>query len=339
MISLEEYVIDSKLENYLLNDLMLGLDCRMSMQPQIFGVSESLGNFLNCHKAVYKISKYLHDNIDEDDVALKPEEDKEIIINTEDCDCYCKSVTILLSYTENESSAGFLKVDNEGNVTMHLEIHYTFKIYIENIEGIILHELLHGYEEYNRKKNNKRSLFDEITDEYYNAREKLKSNVDLTRHIAELKYIFNPKERNANFGTLEKSIKELIDKLDPSRFRSSYSKIKKQLQESDIWKRYFEFNKFILNLNNYSDKELEAAYYYVVTDDKKRAKDLSDHIKKIKSGEKDNYKVIKPAKEIRKEVKTVWNKFINKFNQLFAKIYCEHVLDKKEFGISAWEFK
>ena len=329
MKNLSEYIIESKIENYLLDDLITSINCRLSCNPfRYFNeIHESLGNFLNCKNVVNEISDWLLKNINELDIEnIK---DKTINIDVSKCDTWCKNVEIILNGTTEKYSGGTLYADKNGNVKIHLELNKYFKIEIDDIEGMILHELIHGYEEYNRKLNDKVSLFSELSDEYYNAKDKIKRRSEDIQNLAVMKYFFNPKERNANFGALEKDIKNLIDKLDPKRERINLNNIRKELKESEVWKRYFDFEKFLLDINKYSDKSLESAYYDAVTDEDKAKQDLENHINKIKSGESDkDFKKIKSAKEIRKEAENVWNIFNRKFNQLFSKIYCKHILVK-----------
>lgn len=325
MKDLEEYIIDSKLENYLIDSLLFYIDCRKYTQPQFFGIFEHNGVFINYDKTLAKVSNFLIKHVDETDI-----QSNEYIIDVSDCEVFFDKVKIILNKTNDNNTGGLLKVSDK-QITIHLELNYKFKIDINDVDSIILHELVHGYEEYNRITNNKKSIFDEISNEYYNSQYWLGSRVDSVRNIAVLKYFLNAKERNANFGTLEKEVKHLIEKINPGRTRNDYGIIRNELKKSDIWSRYFEFGKFVANIDNYSDKELESAYYNVVVNIEKQYDDIRKSIENIKSGTKENLKYVKPASKIRKEIKTIWNKFINKFNILFAKIYCEHYINKHEF--------
>ena len=166
MKSIKECIFEIRLEDYFINDVIEEIKCRLSCNPFEYftEIHESLGNFLNCKNVVNEISDMLLQNIDESNIENI--EDETINIDVSKCGAWCKKVKIILNGTSEKYSGGILSVDKDGNVEMHLELNKYFKIEIDDIEGLILHELIHGYEEYNRKINQKPSLFSELSEEF-----------------------------------------------------------------------------------------------------------------------------------------------------------------------------
>lgn len=335
MKTLKETILLYEIENILLDNLIYSLKCRMNCQPQIFGIYEGLGNFLNCGKVLDVISKYFVEEIDE----TKLEKDKEVSIDVSNCEAFCKVIHIKISDIDSKDfSARLVKLNKSGDIWIDIEIDFSFKIKLEDFEGMILHELMHAYEEFNRISNDKKSIFDELTIEYQNAKRHLSRKSEDIQLISSLKYYIDYIEQRANFGTLEYDIKKLIEKIDPERTRMRTNKIKEELKNSGIWKKYFDFYELTLRLDDFSDKILENAYYIVTTSDDEQIEYLKNHIENLKKGlESKKYKVIKKAKDIRKEIKSKTGRFINKFNTLFAKIYCEHILNNKDIGITSYK--
>lgn len=338
MKSLREYVFNNEFESYLIDDLILSIECRKAFDAIALGMPtsftipllfETLGEFLNCGNVVHEIWKKIDEELDEENISSFEDEPKKLDIDVEKCESYCKTVHLTISYTDDNFSGGTYKSTIDGDVYMTLKLNRYFKIEMAEVQGIILHELLHGYEEHNRQKRGKISLFDELSDRYKNARDKLSINNNLTRMIAQLEYQMHKSERNANFGKLKTDIENIINKLNPtSSGKIPTDKIKDELNKLNVWKNYVEFGKFVLEIDDIPDKTLENEYYFVVTDKAKKKEDLDNDIAQRRQGLKPkNYKRIKTAAKIRSDAKNKWFEFIKKFNQLFTKIYCEYVLD------------
>lgn len=338
MKSLREYVFDSEFESYLIDDLILSIECRKAFDaialgmPRSFTIPllfENFGEFLNCGNVVHEIWKNIDEELDEESISSFEVEPKILDIDVKKCQSYCKTIHLTINYTDDNFSGGTTKSTIDGEVYMYLKLNRYFKIEMAEVQGIILHELLHGYEEYNRHKRGKISLFKELSSKYQNAKDKLNINNNLTHMLAQLEYQMHKSERNANFGKLKTDIENVINKLKPtSSGKIPVDKIKEELNKLSVWQKYVEFGKFVLEIDNISDKTLEDEYYFVVTDKNKRKEDLDNDIAQRRQGLKPkNYKRIKTAAKIRSDAKTKWFHFNKKFNQLFTKIYCEYVLD------------
>lgn len=329
MKSLQEYMISQKLEQYLLEDAVLAAQCLFNVEfvwdinydiPKVF---ESLGRFNNCGQVLHKISSYISNNITED--TLDEYDGKTETFDVSDCDAYCKTVQITFKKLMSEKSEGaFESIDKQGNVKIVLK--YSIGLDMHDIEGAILHELLHGYEEWNRLNKGRKSIFAEFGQEYENSKKNLARDTEIEKPLAVLKYFYNPKERNAFFGMLEHDVEKIVKNLKPTRSNLKYSEAIEQIKKVNHWKEFFRLVEFACQMDSYSDRQIERAYYNVVKSSKDISKELRDHIDKIKQGNPDNdYFVIKSAKDIKKEINRKIYKFQNKFNTLFSKVYCNCV--------------
>lgn len=337
MKSLKEFIIDKKLENYLFEDAQLALQCYCNMSPHIYGVRhydydiifESLGRFENCGRVAREVVDTLVSKEINHDEFVKADKDKKydsFTIDVSKFDAFCKKIHIdIIKISDNENCyASMSKTTKDGQIYMSLFLNNLYPAYIDELYGIVLHESLHGYEEWNRLNDDKESIFNELSNEYRNAKTRINVNYDPANMIVIMKYYFDSKERNAFFSGLYDDMKAIITKVKPTKDDFKLNEIKEVIKKKHPWNKYFEFEKFMLTINEYSDKSLEETYYSILTDKEKISDDIKKDMERIRKGEpKVKYKFIKSASEIRKEVKAKWNVFNKKFNQLFVKIYCE----------------
>ena len=141
MKSLNEYVLESKLEENILNRIYFHTCVEFKLNNSLYPyIVESLGKFDNAGKVV----KHIID-------TLKTNFESQIIDCTND-NVYFKYINIELNAGENGYGTYLKFKDN----TIYLEIGAKSKDYlIENIDRYtetIIHELLHGFEDYNRIK-------------------------------------------------------------------------------------------------------------------------------------------------------------------------------------------
>ena len=296
-------------ENYLLERLCThcslefklmngkGLDPRFKFYQSIY---ESLGKFDNAGKVVEHIIKELQNNFTSQKIDCKNDK------------VYFDFIDITL-YNNNYGGAAYLKYKDD---TIYIEIYSKnlneFNDHLENYERLILHELLHGYEDYNRIKFGKESIFDLYNNDYKNAFKNLNNIDDIKMYFSRCKYFLNTQERNAYFSSLENSIKKLLKTNNYYLDKFDYNKFINDLKEIDTWKIYFGLFIFIEKLKQYQDKNVQ--------------KYIEDSYNKLYTP--------KTYKEICKELTYKWKKFDSKFNQLVPKILCNNLTIKESRNYS-----
>lgn len=294
MKSLNEYVLESKLEENILNRLYFHTCVEFKLNNNLYPyVIESLGKFDNADKVV----KHIID-------TLKSNFESQTIDCTND-NVYFKYINITLNTGENGYGTYLKFKDN----TVYLEIGTKSKDYlIENIDRYtktIIHELLHGFEDYNRIKNTGQGIFAYLNDKYKNSFANLNSQNDVKMWLSRCIYLLNDQERNAYLSQLETDIESLF-KNDNIRIEDfNYSKFKDKLKSTSIWKEYFKLSIFILKLKNskFSDEQKEY----------------------VENTWSQLYNENKTFNQIIKELYANWEKFEKKFEQLVPKIICKYI--------------
>lgn len=308
MKPLNKYVLEINYENYLLEQLCThcslefkfingkGLDPRFVFYKSIY---ESLGKFNNAGKVVKHIIKELTNNFTSQKIN-------------------CKNDNVFFDYidieinNEHNGNGSYMKYKDH---TIYMKL-YSLNVeeFMENIDDyeiLFLHELLHGYEDYNRITFGKDSIFNLIGDEYMNSFKNLNNSNDLKLYLSRCKYFLNPQERNAYFSSLESSIKKLLKSGNYYLDKFDFNKFKEDLKHTDIWKIYFDLFIFIEKL-----------------------KTLSQHKEIIEITYNKLFKDNKSFKNIIKELQNKWRKFNSKFNQLVPKILCDNlqIKESREFS-------
>ena len=297
-----------KLENYLFDRLFThislelkfengkGLDPRFSFYNSIY---ESLGKFDNAGKVVSHIIKELKNNFNSQ------------IIDCSKDNVFFNKISIEIN-NEHNGSMSYIKYANDIiYVNLYSSNIDDFLININEYEKLMLHELLHGYEDFNRIKNGKDSIFDLVDKSYTNAFRNINNGNDLYMYLSQCKYFLNAQERNAYFTSLESSIKKLLNSGNYTLDKFDYKKFKNDLKNTDIWKIYFDLFIFIENLKTLSEnKDIIKKVYYNL------------------------FKEEKTFKEIYNELIYKWEKFNSKFNQLVPKILCNNIniKENREFS-------
>lgn len=328
MKTIQEFIIDNKLEKYLLENLNILLELyRQQIYPE-HQITESLFfealSQLDNLKGLYEyIANYIIDKIPSDF-----KDGSTFTINVSKINSYFKYV--ILKIYRYDLEASYVKSKREGNkIYIELKLPIDFKNLNNKISALILHELLHAYEDCQRKSQGKLSIFDELTEEYRTAFQ-YKNHKDLTtRQIAILKYFFNPKERRAYISTLEIDIENIIKKhkeLSLTNFKPS--DILNKLKKETIWKNYFDFGKFVLDdLNNIDDYKLEEAYYRATIPDEQKSKEGLELLNNARKNgikfPKQEFKI--KANEIREECRNTYEKFNKKFSVVFLKVLSNYL--------------
>ena len=253
-------------------------------------VVESLGRFNNCDDiAEFVCHKIFVDN----DIETNHKYD------VTKYDVFFKYLIVdEYEETNNTSEATFNNIDND-TVHISLSINKNDNIGLK-IENLIIHELLHAYEAYNRMKHNDELLYD---DYYINSYYKRNSFFEVSRYLAKCGYFFNEHEQRAYFSGLYNIIKEIINKNNITRKNFDYDKIIIEIKKDSVWKDYFDTGTFMMKIINkeFSEKEMQEIL--------------------------NTYKLIAnknvTMKELRKDINKKWKKFFSKFNQLVPKIICD----------------
>jgi len=309
MQSLNNYIIETNIENIFLDklcnhiSLSLYIKYGYGIYPYV-SLYESFGNFKNTHKVLYHIIE-----------VLKNEFKSQEIDCTND-NVFFKKIKIDI-VNEDYISASYLNINND---KIDIEILCLDKeMFIDNIEEyteLILHELLHGYEDFNRKTTNKPDIFQLWNVDYEKSYLNINNFDKIKRYISRCKYFLNSQERNAYFSSLELSIKKIIKDYHITADNLDYEKFKHGIKRETLWEIYFDLGTFILGLNNINNeykKEIEKQYNSL-------------------------YNTNKSFNEIKKELNNKWKKFDHKFNQLIPKILCKNI-QIKEFKNSSFSLK
>ena len=317
MKSFTEYTADSLLEKYLLNEVCIAIEYYKHFNTS--NIYEYHEKFENYDLVIKKISEHILKEID-DFNDLKNKDGHTFKIDCSDCNAYCSLIEITIKYSKDGQLNAYAKPSKNDIIDLTLCLTDSYDIDMNLLEGIILHELLHMYENNQRLKNGKLDIFSELSDAYYNAQQHISKNFDPDKAIVTMKYYLDPKERNAFFAMLENDIKRVCKKVIPSKDDYKVSSVINEIKKIPSWQRYFEFCKFATEIRSYTDKQLQQSYYRAINTIEKQHKDLNDKITYHKEITYD-----KSASEIRKEIKGKYEKFVKKFNQLFPKVYYDYL--------------
>ena len=298
MKSLSQFIVEDKFDNYILNDYENLYKCYTNLVFNfIYEELSQLDNFKEIFTLVYKfIKKNIKDNFDNN---------QQYTINVSKANGFFKYVILKLIHDKGLYASYDKSISNGEKIYIELHLPNNWEELTFNIGGLFMHELLHAYEDIQRKQNNKPSIFDEIGLEYRNAMFNINHPNENVKQFAVLKYFFNPKERRAYISTLELDIDKVVKNSKASIVNFKPSEILQKLKKDTIWKKYFEFGKFVASINNIEDKDLVNAYY---------------HITKEK----------KSVNEIKEESKNIFEKFNKKFSVVFLKVLGKYIQQNLE---------
>ena len=305
MITLNNYIIENELEENILNRLYFHTCIEFKLDHNLYPyVVESLGKFDNAGKVVKHITDTLKTNFESQ------------VIDCSNDNVYFKYINIKLN-TNEKGYGSYLKFKDD---TVYLEIGANKEYFNENIDRYvktIVHELLHGYEDYNRIKNTGQGIFAYYNDKYKNSFNNINSQDDLKMWLSRCNYFLNSQERNAYLSQLESDIESLFKNEHITIEDFNYTKFKDKLKNSFMWKEYFKLSIFILKLKNAK----------LTNKEKKHVENLWAQL----------YNEKKTFSQIIKELYNNWEKFEKKFEQLVPKIICSYIetnLKEVAFDIS-----
>ena len=305
MITLNNYIIENELEKNILNRLYFHTCVEFKLDHNLYPyIVESLGKFDNAGKVV----KHIID-------TLKTNFESQVIDCTND-NVYFKYIDIKLN-NNGKGYGTYLKFKDD---TVYLEIGANKEYFNENIDQYIktiVHELLHGYEDYNRIKNTGQGIFAYYNDKYKNSFNNINSQDDLKMWLSRCNYFLNSQERNAYLSQLESDIESLFKNEHITIEDFNYTKFKDKLKNSFMWKIYFKLSTFILQLKN-----------------KKWSNEQKKYVENLWA---QLYNETKTFSQIIKELYNNWERFEKKFEQLVPKIICKYIetnLKEVAFDIS-----
>ena len=293
MKSLNEYVLESKLEENILNRLYFHTCVEFKLNNNLYPyVVENLGKFDNAGKVVKHIIDTLKGNFESQ------------TIDCTDDNVYFKYINITLN-TDANGYGSYLKFRDD---TLYVELGANKEYFAENIDRytkLLIHELLHGYEDYNRIKRTGKGIFAYYNDKYKNSFTNLNSLIDVRMWLSRCNYFLNDQERNAYLSQLETDIESLFknDHINIEDF--NYTEFKNKLKSTSIWKEYFKLSIFILKLKNSKFSDEQKKY-------------VENTWSKL-------YNENKTFNQIIKELYANWEKFEKKFEQLVPKIICRYI--------------
>ena len=224
-------------------------------------------------------------------------------INCQDDNVYFKYIDIQINNQQNDIATYIKYKDNTVFIELFCKSLNDFKFNIDSYVKTIIHELLHGYEDYN--------------DKYKNSFNNINSRNDIKMWLSRCNYFLNSQERNAYLSQLESDIENIFKNEHITIEDFNYTKFKNKLKETDIWKEYFKLSVFILKLKNSKWNNEQKQYVEFVWDNL--------------------YSEKKSFNQIVKELYSNWEKFEKKFEQLVPKIICKYIeanLKEVAFDIS-----
>jgi len=306
MKPIKDYITeDTILEKVLLNHLLYHIDVQANIVNPVSYLNESLGTFNSCGKITEHIFNELYENGFQDELNIDVTKYKSYIDKIHiKCE---KSSELYASYTGQHNRIVNIELSIPEKITY---AHY------DDLMFLLIHELMHGYEDKRRINHGKPSIFNLLDNKYIKSIRIFKSINELTRNIGQFNYLFNKQEQNAYFGTLDNIIKTIIEKTNSTQNNIEYNDIIKEIKNSHMFKIYFNLGEFIVNINNDN----------LTDSDKKQILDLYKNYYK-----EDDITYNKLVKKLNSK----WNRFYSKFNQLTPKIICKYIIKptKKTYDI------
>lgn len=295
MQTIKEYINENELYNILKNHLIYHINIEQQIENPFSIFNESLGTFNNCGKIAQEVFDKLYENYT-----------KVLCINVKKYKVYFDELKINC----NKSTTLYGTYIGQENRIVTIEMYIPEKLTYEDFDEFIfllIHELMHGYEDKRRIKHDKPSIFNLLDDTYNKSFKLLTANNEITRNISKLKYFLNDQEVNAYFGTLDEIIKRLIEKNNITKDNIKYDKLIDDIKQQYIFKEYFNLCKFIIQINNDN----------IDNKDKNKILDIYNNY----------YKENITYNKFVKNINTKWNKFYSKFNQLVPKIICKYIVN------------
>lgn len=307
MKSINEYIIKNEIYEDILQRLYFHTCIEFKLNYNLYPyIIENYGKFDNAGLVVKHIIDELQDNFESQK------------INCQDDNVYFKYINIQINNQQNGFATYIKYQDNTIFIELFCKSLNDFKFNIDSYVKTIIHELLHGYEDYNRIKNTGQGIFAYYNDKYKNSFNNINSQNDIKMRLSRCNYFLNGQERNAYLSQLESDIEKIFKDEHIKIEDFDYTKFKNKLKETDIWKEYFKLSVFILKLKNSKCNNEQKQYVEFVWDNL--------------------YNEKKSFNQIVKELYSNWEKFEKKFEQLVPKIICKYIeinLKEVAFALSS----
>lgn len=306
MKSINEYMIENEIYEDIFQRLYFHTCIEFKLDYNLYPyIIENYGKFDNAGLVVKHIIDELQNNFESQK------------INCQDDNVYFKYIDIQINNQQNGIATYIKYQDNTVFIELFCKSLNDFKFNIDSYVKTIIHELLHGYEDYNRIKNTGQGIFAYYNDKYKNSFNNINSQNDIKMWLSRCNYFLNSQERNAYLSQLESDIENIFKNEHITIEDFNYTKFKNKLKETDIWKEYFKLSVFILKLKNSKWNNEQKQYVEFVWDNL--------------------YSEKKSFNQIVKELYSNWEKFEKKFEQLVPKIICKYIetnLKEVAFDIS-----
>lgn len=306
MKTINKYMIENEIYEDIFQRLYFHTCIEFKLDYNLYPyIVENYGKFDNVGLVVKHIIDELQDNFESQK------------INCQDDNVYFKYIDIQINNQQNGIATYIKYQDNTVFIELFCKSVNDFKFNIDRYIKTIVHELLHGYEDYNRIKNTGQGIFAFYNDKYKNSFNNINSQNDIKMWLSRCNYFLNSQERNAYLSQLESDIEKIFKNEHIAIEDFNYTKFKNKLKETDIWKEYFKLSVFILKLKNSKWNNEQKQYVEFVWDNL--------------------YSEKKSFNQIVKELYSNWEKFEKKFEQLVPKIICKYIetnLKEVAFDIS-----
>lgn len=306
MKSINEYMIENEIYEDIFQRLYFHTCIEFKLDYNLYPyIIENYGKFDNAGLVIKHIIDELQNNFESQK------------INCQDNNVYFKYIDIQINNQQNGIATYIKYQDNTVFIELFCKSLNDFKFNIDSYVKTIIHELLHGYEDYNRIKNTGQGIFAYYNDKYKNSFNNINSQNDIKMWLSRCNYFLNSQERNAYLSQLESDIEKIFKNEHITIEDFNYTKFKNKLKETDIWKEYFKLSVFILKLKNSKWNNEQKQYVEFVWDNL--------------------YSEKKSFNQIVKELYSNWEKFEKKFEQLVPKIICKYIetnLKEVAFDIS-----
>lgn len=294
MKSIDEYVIEYEIEKDIINRLYFHTCIEFKLNHNLYPyIVENYGKFDNAGLVVKHIINELENNFESQK------------IDCQDDNVYFKYIDVEIN-TQQNGVASFIEYkDDTVFIKLYCKSSDDLKKYIDLYIKTIIHELLHGYEDYNRIKNTGQGIFAYYNDKYKNSFNNINSQNDIKMWLSRCNYFLNDQERNAYLSQLESDIENIFKNEHIKIEDFNYTEFKNKLKATDIWKEYFKLSIFILKLKNSKWNNDQKQYIEIIWNDL--------------------YNEKKTFNQINKELYKNWQKFEKKFEQLVPKIVCKYL--------------
>ena len=291
---LTEYIKDQQFDDI---DKLIISECNIETyknSPVLkYGILESLGIFKGCKEITEYIFNELKKHIGDSEIAID-------ITGIKADNKFFNSCFLHIKYGDEyeDGEAGYyssdghddyneIRYDIETEKFKFIEIELKIaKDYIDNIYSLIMHELIHAYDDYiNIKKSGfNASLYHRNKrNKYQLVRVKGDDDDLITQVFKEFMYLLDKSEQTAYIGQLNTEIK------------GTYSNIKDVINDLKNTNIFFNYKQIKLNFN-------------AITKNKKYLSKFCDIYRQTYNNKKSNESIIK---ELNNKYNKCWKKFIN----------------------------